>query len=116
MLMHIGIEIRSWVNKHTIFILLSIRMFQNFNCLFFLFLQTLIHIAAIFSSIGAFFAFSLFYNAVCVNCMGLPGSYWVMQKAIGRHLYWLTIIISSIVAVLPRYFSYNKYVNIKCHL
>lgn len=53
-------------------------------------------------SLGTFMCFGLLYNAVCVNCMGLPGSYWVMQVAIGRHLYWLTVFICAVLAVLPR--------------
>ncbi|XP_014233010.1 probable phospholipid-transporting ATPase VD isoform X2 [Trichogramma pretiosum] len=76
MLLHVSIETRSW---------------------------TLIHIAAIIMSIGSFFVFGLFYNAVCVNCLGLPGSYWVLQKAIGRPIYWLTVIITSVMATLPRF-------------
>ncbi|XP_012281386.1 probable phospholipid-transporting ATPase VD isoform X2 [Orussus abietinus] len=63
---------------------------------------TLIHIGAIMASLGIFFGFSLLYNAVCVNCMGLPGSYWVMQVAIGRYTYWLTVLLASVLAVLPR--------------
>ncbi|XP_033210725.1 probable phospholipid-transporting ATPase VD isoform X2 [Belonocnema kinseyi] len=63
---------------------------------------TLIHGAAILASLGAFFGFCLLYNAVCINCMGLPGSYWVMQKAITRHAFWLTVILASVLAMLPR--------------
>ncbi|KAJ8679281.1 hypothetical protein QAD02_015068 [Eretmocerus hayati] len=76
MLIHIGIEVRSW---------------------------TIIHIGAICISLGVFFGFSLLYNAVCVNCLGLPGSYWVMQMAIFRHIYWLSVILSSVLAILPRF-------------
>ncbi|XP_014209403.1 probable phospholipid-transporting ATPase VA isoform X2 [Copidosoma floridanum] len=76
-LMHICLEIKSW---------------------------TLIHIAAILASLGGFFSFSFLYNAICINCLGLSGSYWVMQKAIGRHIYWLTVILASVLAVLPRIF------------
>ncbi|XP_058790265.1 phospholipid-transporting ATPase VD isoform X2 [Phymastichus coffea] len=75
MLVHICIETRSW---------------------------TIIHVGAILASFGAFFGFALFYNAVCVNCMGLPNSYWIMEIAIGRHLYYLTVILSCVVALLPR--------------
>ncbi|EFN84690.1 Probable phospholipid-transporting ATPase VD [Harpegnathos saltator] len=63
---------------------------------------TIIHIGAIMGSLGVFFGFCLFYNAVCVNCMGLPGSYWIMEKAVTRHMYWLTVILTSVLALMPR--------------
>ncbi|XP_012264528.2 phospholipid-transporting ATPase VD isoform X2 [Athalia rosae] len=63
---------------------------------------TIIHIVTIIMSLGVYFGFCLVYNHVCVNCMGLPGSYWVMQTAISRHIYWLTVIVASVVAMLPR--------------
>ncbi|XP_011494339.1 PREDICTED: probable phospholipid-transporting ATPase VA isoform X2 [Ceratosolen solmsi marchali] len=75
MLIHISIETKSW---------------------------TMISAAANLVSFGVFFGFSLLYNTICINCMGLPGSYWVMQKAIGQHIYWLTVILTSILAILPR--------------
>ncbi|XP_001603872.2 probable phospholipid-transporting ATPase VA isoform X2 [Nasonia vitripennis] len=75
MLLHISVETRSW---------------------------TLMHVAGMVCSVGAFFGFALIYNAVCVNCMGLLCSYWVMEVAIGRYIFWLTIIITSVLAILPR--------------
>ncbi|KAL6259171.1 hypothetical protein P5V15_009092 [Pogonomyrmex californicus] len=75
MLAHAGIEIRSW---------------------------TIIHVGAIFGSLGVFFGFCLFYNAVCINCMGLPGSFWVMEKAFTHPTYWLTVALTSVLALMPR--------------
>ncbi|KAL6438052.1 hypothetical protein ACFW04_004365 [Cataglyphis niger] len=75
MLLHAAIEIKSW---------------------------TIIHIGAILCSLGIFFGFCLFYNAVCVNCMGLPGSFWVMETAITRHIYWFTVVLTSVLALMPR--------------
>ncbi|XP_011262900.1 probable phospholipid-transporting ATPase VD [Camponotus floridanus] len=75
MLLHAAIEIKSW---------------------------TIIHIGAILGSLGIFFGFCLFYNAVCVNCMGLPGSFWVMEKVITRHTYWFTVVLTSVLALMPR--------------
>ncbi|XP_072757293.1 phospholipid-transporting ATPase VD isoform X2 [Anoplolepis gracilipes] len=75
MLLYAAIEIRSW---------------------------TIIHIGAILGSLGIFFGFCLFYNAVCINCMGLPGSFWVMEKIITRHTYWFTIVLTSVLALMPR--------------
>ncbi|XP_017884202.1 probable phospholipid-transporting ATPase VD isoform X1 [Ceratina calcarata] len=77
MLTHIAIEIRSW---------------------------TIIHLFAVAGSLGVFFGFALIYNAVCVNCMGLLCSYWVMEMAIAKYTYWLTVILTCVLALLPRLF------------
>ncbi|EZA53782.1 hypothetical protein DMN91_011800 [Ooceraea biroi] len=75
MLLHAAIETRSW---------------------------TIIHIGAIGGSLGIFFGFCLFYNAVCVNCMGLPGSFWIMEVAVTHLTYWLTVLLTSVLALMPR--------------
>lgn len=75
MLLHASIETRSW---------------------------TIIHVFAIMGSLFAFLGFCLIYNAVCLNCMGLPGSFWVMEVAITRHTYWLSVILTAVLATLPR--------------
>ncbi|XP_015433968.1 PREDICTED: probable phospholipid-transporting ATPase VD isoform X2 [Dufourea novaeangliae] len=75
MLAHVSIEIRSW---------------------------TIIHVFAILGSLSVFFGFCLIYNIVCVNCMGLLCSYWVMEMAIVRYTYWLTVILTCVLALLPR--------------
>ncbi|XP_063979649.1 phospholipid-transporting ATPase VA isoform X1 [Diachasmimorpha longicaudata] len=75
MLIHVSLEIRSW---------------------------TIIHVGTILASLGLFFGFCLLYNIVCVSCIGLPGSYWVMPMAISRWVYWLTVLLASVLATLPR--------------
>ncbi|KOC66842.1 putative phospholipid-transporting ATPase VD [Habropoda laboriosa] len=75
MLTHVAIEIKSW---------------------------TVIHVLAVMGSLGVFFGFCLIYNIVCVNCMGLLCSYWVMEMAIMRYTYWLTVILTCVLALLPR--------------
>lgn len=77
MLTNIAIEIRSW---------------------------TIIHLFAVMGSLGVFFGFCLIYNVVCVNCMGLLCSYWVMEIAVMRYTYWLTVILTCVLALLPRLF------------
>ncbi|CAH1123846.1 unnamed protein product [Ceutorhynchus assimilis] len=75
MLLHVSIEIRSW---------------------------TIIHVISIICSIGAFFLYSLTYNSLCVNCFGLPSTYWTIQISMQRPAYWLVPMLSCIVALLPR--------------
>ncbi|KAK9300211.1 hypothetical protein QLX08_006987 [Tetragonisca angustula] len=65
---------------------------------------TLIHLFAVLGSLGVFFGFCLIYNLVCVNCMGLLCSYWVMEMAITRYTYWLTVILTCVLALMPKLF------------
>ncbi|KAL1506324.1 hypothetical protein ABEB36_005712 [Hypothenemus hampei] len=75
MLLHVAIETRSW---------------------------TIIHVASIVCSIGAFFLYSLTYNTFCVNCFGLPSTYWTIQMSMRRPQYWLVTLLACVVALLPR--------------
>ncbi|KAJ9587010.1 hypothetical protein L9F63_019389, partial [Diploptera punctata] len=76
MLFHVGIETRSW---------------------------TIIHVLSLFISIGAFFAFSFVYNTVCVECLNLPSTYWVIHHAVGSATYWLVVFLSVVLALIPRF-------------
>lgn len=77
--------------------------------------QTIIHLLAVMGSLGVFFGFCLIYNVVCVNCMGLLCSYWVMEMAIMRYTYWLTVLLTCVLALMPKYvvvsyiLTVNKY-------
>nr|XP_023013530.1 probable phospholipid-transporting ATPase VA [Leptinotarsa decemlineata] len=75
MLLHALIEMRSW---------------------------TIIHLASIFLSIGAFYLYSLVYNTYCKHCFGLPSTYWTIQIAMSRTIYWLATLLSCVTALLPR--------------
>ncbi|KAH8412397.1 hypothetical protein KR009_001802 [Drosophila setifemur] len=74
-LVHCGIEIRSW---------------------------TVLHVISIAVSLGSFYLFSIVYNSMCVNCFGLPSTYWVIFVCLGSAVHWLVILLSTVVAVLPR--------------
>lgn len=65
---------------------------------------TVIHLFAVLGSLGVFFGFCLIYNIVCVNCMGLLCSYWVMEMAVMRYTYWLTVILTCVLALMPKLF------------
>ncbi|CAG9864504.1 unnamed protein product [Phyllotreta striolata] len=75
MLLHAGIEMRSW---------------------------SIIHMASIVLSIGAFYLYSILYNTYCINCFGLPSTYWTIQITMSRPTYWLATLLSCVVALLPR--------------
>lgn len=76
MLLHAAIETRSW---------------------------TIIQVASLILSIGAFYVYSVLYNSLCVSCFGLPSNYWIIQHAMSTLNYWLVIPLSCVLALLPRF-------------
>ncbi|XP_055916558.1 phospholipid-transporting ATPase VB isoform X1 [Eupeodes corollae] len=76
-LIHGAIEIRSW---------------------------TILHVLSMVMSLGSFYIFSFVYNSLCVNCFGLPSSYWVIFRCMSTSIHWLVILLSSVVSILPRLF------------
>nr|CAD7433264.1 unnamed protein product [Timema monikensis] len=76
MLFHVAIETRSW---------------------------TIIHILSILASIVAFYIFTIVYNTVCLECLGLPNNYQVIQQTMGSLVYWLVVGLSVPMALLPRF-------------
>ncbi|ALC38973.1 CG33298 [Drosophila busckii] len=74
-LVHCAIEIRSW---------------------------TILHVISIAISLGLFYIFSVVYGSLCVNCFGLPSTYWVIFKCFASSVHWFVIMLSTVVAVLPR--------------
>lgn len=54
-------------------------------------------------SLGAYYAYAFLYGMTCVTCFGLPSTYWVINMCAQSHVYWLVILLTAIVAVLPRW-------------
>lgn len=74
-LIHGAIEIRSW---------------------------TILHVLSMVISLLSFYIFSFIYNSLCINCFGLPSSYWVIFRCMSSSIHWLVILLSSVVSILPR--------------
>jgi hypothetical protein len=74
--------------------------------LWFCLLQTIIHVFSIVLSISAYFAFSMAYNSICVQCLNLPSNYWVVQHAASSGTYWLVVFLSVVMALIPRFVYY----------
>ncbi|XP_017071881.2 phospholipid-transporting ATPase VA isoform X1 [Drosophila eugracilis] len=74
-LVHCAIEIRSW---------------------------TVLHVLSIVVSLGSFYLFSIVYDSLCLNCFGVRSSYWVIFVCFASAVHWLVILLSTVVAVLPR--------------
>uniref|UniRef100_A0A182PEF6 Phospholipid-transporting ATPase n=1 Tax=Anopheles epiroticus TaxID=199890 RepID=A0A182PEF6_9DIPT len=83
MLLHCAIEIKSW---------------------------TILHVLSIVISLVSFYAFAFVYNSVCVNCFGLPSNYWVIHMSMSTIQYYLITLLTSVLALLPR-FTYRVIKN-----
>ncbi|ODN06541.1 putative phospholipid-transporting ATPase VD [Orchesella cincta] len=63
---------------------------------------TMIHVLSILVSILFFYAFAFIYNTVCINCLGFENPFWVIHELITSPIHWLTVVVSTVLAVLPR--------------
>ncbi|KAG8128795.1 hypothetical protein E2320_015653 [Naja naja] len=66
-------------------------------------IPTLFHGIAIIGSILLYFIFSSIYNATCVLCNHPTNPYWIMEMEFSEPNFYFTIIITPVVALLPRY-------------
>ncbi|XP_015670822.2 probable phospholipid-transporting ATPase VB [Protobothrops mucrosquamatus] len=64
---------------------------------------TLFHGIAIIGSILLYFVFSSIYNATCVLCNHPTNPYWIMEMEFSEPSFYFTIIITPVIALLPRY-------------
>uniref|UniRef100_A0AAR2KZZ3 Phospholipid-transporting ATPase n=1 Tax=Pygocentrus nattereri TaxID=42514 RepID=A0AAR2KZZ3_PYGNA len=75
-LLHLGIETKTWT-------------WMNWTSIAF--------------SIVLFFMVALCYNASCPTCYSPSNPYWTMERLLGDPLFYLMCIITPIAALLPRY-------------
>ena len=54
-------------------------------------------------SILFYFAFIMIYNSFCITCFGLQNPYWVLHHSMGTAEFWLVILVSCVLALLPRH-------------
>ena len=79
-------------------------MARQFSLLIFLIdWQTGLHMLSVLLSVLLYMGFSLVYNAVCVTCHGLPNPYWVMEHCLMTVPFWATLILTCVLAFLPRF-------------
>ena len=72
------------------------------------FFQTIIHWTSLMLSILFYFAFILIYNSFCITCFGLQNPFWVIHHTMGTAEFWLLILVSCVLALLPRYVFFKK--------
>merc|ERR1740124_136090 len=65
---------------------------------------TIFHWMAMLTSVVLYLGFGLTYNAVCSNCEGLTNPYWVMQHGLMDPTQYLVLVITALLATLPRLF------------
>jgi len=63
---------------------------------------TIIHWTSLMLSILFYFAFILIYNSFCITCFGLQNPFWVIHHTMGTAEFWLLILVSCVLALLPR--------------
>lgn len=75
---------------------------QNCKIIVICFFQTWLHLSSCVFSIALFFIVALIYNISCPICYPPSNPYWTMEKLMGEPVFYLTCLISPIVALLPR--------------
>ncbi|TKS72465.1 putative phospholipid-transporting ATPase VD [Collichthys lucidus] len=75
-LLHLSIEIKAW---------------------------TAVHLIIIVGSVVLFFVVTLAYSATCVTCNPPSNPYWVLSRQMADPMFYLLCLITTVVALLPRY-------------
>uniref|UniRef100_A0A8C5GBZ3 Phospholipid-transporting ATPase n=1 Tax=Gouania willdenowi TaxID=441366 RepID=A0A8C5GBZ3_GOUWI len=75
-LLHLGIETKTWTWMNWLSIIFSITLF---------------------------FTVALCYNASCPTCFSPSNPYWTMQRQLQEPLFYLLCLITPVTALLPRY-------------
>ena len=66
-------------------------------------LQTVFHWVFILGSVALYFIVTLAYGAICVTCNPPSNPYWILQSQMADPMFYLVCIITTVVALLPRY-------------
>uniref|UniRef100_A0A8C9XJ07 Phospholipid-transporting ATPase n=1 Tax=Sander lucioperca TaxID=283035 RepID=A0A8C9XJ07_SANLU len=75
-LLHLSIEIKAW---------------------------TVVHWVIMLGSVALYFIVTLAYSAICVTCNPPSNPYWILQRQMADPMFYLLCIITTVVALLPRY-------------
>ncbi|XP_041799888.1 phospholipid-transporting ATPase VB [Chelmon rostratus] len=75
-LLHLSIEIKAW---------------------------TVVHWVIILGSVALYFIVTLAYSGICVTCNPPSNPYWILQSQMADPMFYLICIITTVVALLPRY-------------
>uniref|UniRef100_A0A8C1CVF6 Phospholipid-transporting ATPase n=1 Tax=Cyprinus carpio carpio TaxID=630221 RepID=A0A8C1CVF6_CYPCA len=78
-ILHLAIEIKSW---------------------------TAVHWVIMIGSVLVYFIVTLAYSAICISCNPPSDPYWIMHKQMADPMFYLVCILTTVVALLPRFFFY----------
>lgn len=96
MLIHMASEFRSWVSapptRNRTQLIVWVGSFW----------QTYAHVGTLMLSVCLYVTFALVYNGVCVDCAGLSNPFWVMQASLVKPVFWATLLITCVLALVPR--------------
>uniref|UniRef100_A0A8C5GBM5 Phospholipid-transporting ATPase n=1 Tax=Gouania willdenowi TaxID=441366 RepID=A0A8C5GBM5_GOUWI len=84
-LLHLGIETKTWTWMNWLSIIFSITLF---------------------------FTVALCYNASCPTCFSPSNPYWTMQRQLQEPLFYLLCLITPVTALLPRYALIHSAVDV----
>lgn len=73
------------------------------NSIFFVPSQTVLHGLVLLGSFLMYFVVSLIYNATCVTCNSPTNPYWLMERQLSDPMFYLTCLLTPVVALLPRF-------------
>ncbi|ERE69064.1 putative phospholipid-transporting ATPase VD [Cricetulus griseus] len=62
---------------------------------------TVLHGLVLLGSFLMYFVVSLIYNATCVTCNSPTNPYWVMERQLSDPTFYLTCLLTPVVALLP---------------
>ncbi|XP_065815006.1 phospholipid-transporting ATPase VB [Labrus bergylta] len=75
-LLHLSIEIKAW---------------------------TWVHWVVMLGSVAMYFIVTLAYSGICITCNPPSNPYWILQSQMADPMFYLLCIITTVVALLPRY-------------
>ncbi|XP_053599643.1 phospholipid-transporting ATPase VD [Plodia interpunctella] len=67
---------------------------------------TIIHVVALTGSLLSFFVMTLIFQNLCVVCFNMPSTFRVLLHAMQDPIYWLVVILSTVLALAPRLASH----------
>ncbi|XP_073676362.1 phospholipid-transporting ATPase VB [Garra rufa] len=65
--------------------------------------ETVVHWIIMIGSVLVYFIVCLAYSAICISCNPPSDPYWIMHKQMADPMFYLVCILTTVVALLPRY-------------
>uniref|UniRef100_A0A3Q3EE34 Phospholipid-transporting ATPase n=1 Tax=Labrus bergylta TaxID=56723 RepID=A0A3Q3EE34_9LABR len=66
-------------------------------------IKTWVHWVVMLGSVAMYFIVTLAYSGICITCNPPSNPYWILQSQMADPMFYLLCIITTVVALLPRY-------------